>query len=164
MCRRSAAGGARGSQHRPLAHRGPTQKGRSVDHAAVMNSCDEKAQRFGLAALAETERVVVLVSRANFEIELGGFSAFFYNSAGDHAAETVSALEAVGAIRASAALRAAMGKFPGGNPPTERELRCAGNWQEVLRSLAEFDAEFYAETPDVFSRLCSFIEVHTACF
>jgi hypothetical protein len=131
-----------------------------MDHAAVMNSCDEKAQRVGLATVTKIERVVVLVSRANFEIELGGFSAFFYNSAGDYAADTVSALEAVGAVRASAALRAAMAKFPGGTPPTERELRYG--WHEALGSLGEFDSEFYEEKPDVFSRLCTFIEAHAA--
>lgn len=133
-----------------------------MDHAAVMNSCDEKGRRVGLAALTEAERVVVLVSRANFEIELGGFSGFFYNSGGDHAAETVSALEAVGAIQASTALRAAMAKCPGGAPPTERDLRCLGRWEQVLGSLGEFDTEFYREKPDVFSRLCSFIATHAA--
>lgn len=120
-----------------------------MDYAAIMKSCDRKARRAGLAALTESERIVVLVSRANFEIELGGFSAFFYNSAGDHAAETVSALESVGAIRASAALRNAIGEFAGGAPPTDREL-------------GRIDDEFYSEQPDVFSRLCSFIDAHAA--
>jgi hypothetical protein len=114
-----------------------------------MNSCDMKAQRAGLAALTESERIVVLVSRANFEIELGGFSTFFDNSAGEHAADTVAALEAVGSIQASAALRVAMGEFRGGAPPTVREL-------------GRFEDEFYNEQPDVFSRLCSFIDAHAA--
>jgi len=127
-----------------------------------MNSCDAKAHRVGLAALTETERVVVLVSRANFEIEMGGLSSFFYNSAGDHAADTIIALEFVKAMRAAAALRAAMGKFPGGAPPTEQELRYAGGWQQVLGSLESLDAEFYEEEPAVFSRLCTFIESHEA--
>ena len=34
-----------------------------MDHAAVMNSCDKKAQRVGLAALTDTERTLVLVLR-----------------------------------------------------------------------------------------------------
>lgn len=131
-----------------------------MDHADVMNRCEEKGRRIGLSMLTETERVVVLVSRANFEIELGGFSAFFYNSAGDHAAETVSALDAVGASRASAALRAALAKFPGGVPPSERDLRYSGDWQAVLGSLGELDTEFNRERPDIFSRLCSFMESH----
>jgi hypothetical protein len=130
-----------------------------VDHAAVMNNCDEKAQRVGLAGLNDAERVVVLVSRANFEIELGGFSAFFYNSAGDHAAETVPALEAVEAKIAAAALRAAMAKFPDGTPSVDRESRYS-EWKQVSKSLGPLNTEFYSEQPDVFSRLCSFIEAH----
>ena len=59
-----------------------------MDHAEVMNSCDAKAQRIGLARLTAVERVVVLVSCANFEIELGGLDSFYYNSAGDEAVPT----------------------------------------------------------------------------
>jgi hypothetical protein len=126
-----------------------------------MNSCDEKAQRVGLAALTDVERVVVLVSRVNFEVELGGLSAFFYNAAGDHAAETVPALEAVGARNAAEALRAAMAKFPGGSPPADRQLRHRG-WQHVSESLGPLDTSFTRDEPDVFSRLCAFIEARAA--
>ena len=49
-----------------------------MDHAGVMNSCDVKAQRLGLQRLTAVERIVVLLSRANFEIELGGLDAFYY--------------------------------------------------------------------------------------
>ena len=48
-----------------------------MDYAAIMNSCDAKAERVDLARLSTTERIVVLVSRANFEVELGGLFAFF---------------------------------------------------------------------------------------
>ncbi|MFO0899102.1 MAG: DUF4375 domain-containing protein [Pirellulales bacterium] len=132
-----------------------------MNHAAVMNSCDEKAQRVGLAGLTEAERVVVLVSRANFEVELGGLSSFFYNSAGNHAAETVPALEAVGATKAAAALRTAMDKFPGGCPPADRELRYPG-WQQVSDSLESLTTAFGRDEPDIFSRLCPFIEARAA--
>jgi hypothetical protein len=135
--------------------------GRTVDHAAVMNSCDAKVQRVGLAALTDVERVVALVSWANFEVELGGLSSFFYNSAGDHVAETVPALEAVGARKAAAALRAAMGKVPGGSSPEDRELRYLA-WQQVSGSLGPLDTAFTRDKPDVFSRLCAFIDAHQA--
>ena len=132
-----------------------------MDHAAIMNGCDAKAKRVGLAPLIDAERVVVLVSRANFEIELGGLSGFFYNSAGDRAAETVAALEAVGATRSAAALRATNALFPNSNPPTDREERYV-SWQKLTdaNSLGHLDRAFGEENPDVFSRLCSFIESH----
>lgn len=132
-----------------------------MEFAAVMNSCDEKSDRVGLAALTEIERVVVLVSRANFEIELGGLSSFFFNSAGDHAVDTVAALEAVNASRAAAVLRTAITKFPDATYPTDRELRYP-SLQKVLDSFDSLDAEIYREDPDAFSRLCSFMKTHEA--
>jgi Domain of unknown function (DUF4375) len=132
-----------------------------MDHAEIMNGCSDKAERVGLAGLNAAERVVHLASWANFEIENGGMWQFFDNSAGDHAAETVTALETVGAVRAAAALKAAMAGFPGGSPSADREERFAG-LQAVSESLNSFDREFYAESPDVFSRVCSFIEAHAA--
>lgn len=129
-----------------------------MDCAAVMNSCDAQAERVGFAALTEIERIVVLVSRANFEIELGGFSSFYYNAAGDFAAECIDALEAIGAIGAAAALRKGNAMFPGG-PPRDRQRRYeALRLVDVESALAALDREFYSENPDVFSRLCSFIE------
>jgi hypothetical protein len=128
-----------------------------------MNSCDDKAQRLGLARLTAVERVVVLVSRANFEIELGGLDTFYYNSAGDEAAPTVDALEAVGATQAASALRAANALFPGGSPPRDREKRFGGLEgvrKLPKRPLAALESKMSGDVPDVFSRLCSFIEAH----
>ncbi len=134
-----------------------------MDHAEVMHHCDAKAQRVGFARLTPAERVVVLVSRASFEIELGGLDSFFYNSAGDYAVPTVAALEAIGATRAAAALRDANALFPRGSPPRDREERFAG--LEVVRilagrPLAALGREFERDEPDMFSRLCMFIEAH----
>lgn len=107
--------------------------------------------------------MVVLVSRANFEIQLGGLDAFFYNSAGNEAVSTVAALEAVGATRAASALRAANALFPGGAPPRHRQKRFAG--LEVVRKLPKrpltsLEKKVGRDEPDVFSLLCSFIEAH----
>ena len=132
-----------------------------IDHAAVMNSCNEKAWKKGLSSLNEVERIVHFVNVANCEIEMGTMLQFFYNSAGDHAAETVPALEAVGATRAAAGLRAALKKFPGVSSPAESEKRYAG-WHGVSGSLDKYTSEFYKQKPDVFSLLCSFIDKHAA--
>src|SRR5262245_20578874 len=100
-----------------------------------MNSCDAKAQRIGLAHLTAAEQVVVLVSRANFEIELGGLDAFYRTSAGDEAVPTVATLEAVGAPQAASSLREANALFPGGSPPRDREKRFDA--LEIVRTLPE---------------------------
>ena len=113
-----------------------------MDHAAVMNSCDQKAARVGLDALSEVERVVVLVSRVNFEVELGGFSAFLSNSSRLHARETIPALKAVGANKTAAALQKALATKP--------------------RSFAALDKQFDHEEPDVFALLCSYMDARTA--
>jgi hypothetical protein len=130
-----------------------------LDHAKVMNSCDAKFHRFGLEKLTPAERTVTLLSQANFEIECGGISQYFYNSAGGCAAETVAALKEVGAARAGAALQSALALFPAGASSMNRDRHF-----EVLRQVSdklnELSSEFYNESPDVFSRLCTFIENH----
>jgi hypothetical protein len=131
-----------------------------IDHAEVMNRCSDKALRVGLNRVSEAEITVVLVSWANFEIECGGFSQFFYNSAGDNAEETVEALEKVGASRAAAAMREAIALFPSQKVLKNRANRWAA-WQKV-EFTKEFDKEFSADKPDVFSRLCDYIESHSS--
>jgi len=128
-----------------------------------MNNWDAKAQQVGLASLSPTERVVVLISRANFEIELGGLDAFYCNSAGDEAVQTVAALEAVGANQAAMILRTANALFAGGAPPRDREKRFEA--LEVVRKLPNspldsLTGKIYRDDPDIFSRLCHFIEAH----
>ena len=131
-----------------------------MDYAAVMNSCDRKFDQQGLASLAEAERVVALVSRANFEIELGGISSFYSNSAGDYAVETVAALDAIHATGAASALREANSMFQN-SPPQDREQRLK-ELQAIFNQLGSLDNKYYAENPDVFSRLCAYIDDHAA--
>jgi hypothetical protein len=136
-----------------------------MDHAEVMNSCDAKAEQMGVAHLTAVERVIVLASRANFEIELGGLDAFYYNAAGDEAIPTVAALEAVSATEAASTLRAANALFPGGSPARDRKERFEG--LEAVRGLpgrplAALEREFGNDGQDVFSLLCQFIDAHAA--
>jgi Domain of unknown function (DUF4375) len=83
-----------------------------VDHAAVMVSISDKARSAGLARLNRAERIIYLASWVSFEVQLGGFSSYFYTSAGDHAPEAAAAMEAIGAVHAAAAVRAAIACFP----------------------------------------------------
>lgn len=97
-----------------------------VDLGVLLNVIDRKQLASGVAGLTEPERVLFHVSSLFFEVDLGGFSGYFYNSAGDHAAEAVAALEAIGARRTADIVRAANGRFPSGSPPRDRGERHDG--------------------------------------
>ena len=133
-----------------------------IDHAQIINRCSDKAENVGWAALTDIERVIVLVSWVNFEVDLGGLNTFYYNSAGNRAVETAAALDEVGACKAAAAIRAANAIFPGGAPPSDWGLRC-----DALRMLEEpagrwdsLQGAYYEDERYVFDNLCSYIEKH----
>jgi hypothetical protein len=92
-----------------------------------------------------------LVADLEAELNNGGFHQFFFNSAGDRAAQTREALRAIGAVRTAALLERACARFPGGAPPVDGDER-----QVLMLTLAprsdEFDAEdtaFYAGGEDL---------------
>jgi hypothetical protein len=114
-----------------------------------------------LEKLTPAERTVTLLLNANFEIENGGMSQYFYNSAGEHATEALAALREVGASRAAAALQAALALFPPGKTTGTDERVCEVLNQSSKR-LNELTSEYYAEEPDVFCRLCTYIENHAS--
>jgi hypothetical protein len=128
-----------------------------------MNSCDVKSQEFGLKKLTAIERVVHLISYFNFEVELGGIEAFYYNTAGNYACAVVPALRTIGATRTATALAKLNALFSPEGPPRGRVKRYS-----ILNKLIDtkksafdgFQRVFANESPDVFSKLCRFIEAH----
>lgn len=132
-----------------------------MDVAEVMNRCDDNAQRFGMDSLTEIERAIVLVNRANFEIECGSLDAFYYNSAGDHAVETVVPLKRIGAIEHAGHLDEANKLFPKASPSKDREQRF--DQLEKVRALVgdpldRITTAIYGCKPDMWSALSRFIE------
>ncbi len=127
-----------------------TNRMKQVDIASIIEACEQKCRRAGLAGLTAKERVVVLASWANFEIELGGVAAFFHNSTGTHAREIVKALIELGAMDEAAAINQG------------RELLRIHSWEELARS-AQFERltdKFLASMPGLVPRLASFVDLH----
>jgi hypothetical protein len=123
-----------------------------MNPAEIINSCDLKFQKHGIDALTAKERVVVLASQVNFEVELGGLGAYFHNSAGSLSGEAVEALVELGAMAEAAALRKG------------RELLRNRSW-EVLAASDAFEPltdVFARATPDLFTRLSGFVEKHAS--
>src|SRR5882762_893468 len=71
----------------------------------------------GFAESRPAERVAWCISELEAEVNNGGFSLFFMNSAGDLAAETVDALSRIGAYKTMALVKEAMSVFPSPDRP-----------------------------------------------
>jgi hypothetical protein len=103
--------------------------------------------------------VSTLVETLETEVSNGGFDAFFFNSTGDHTAETIAALDAIGAPKTAAIVRRAAGSFPGGMPSKERTER-----QRLLERrsgpvhFAELDNQFCQYPEDLGALLKRFAE------
>ena len=105
--------------------------------------------------LSEVDRTVILVWSLQGEVDNGGFDQFYFNLSGDHAAETVPALERIGAWRKAALVSESNRLFPTQPPPTERELRIAeldSFSDAATTSWDRLEREFYSD-PDSLEEL-----------
>ena len=75
------------------------------------------------ARITETERRLVAVYWLDGEVHNGGFDQYFFNSAGNDSKAALAGLREMGAPAAAALLERAMGVFPGGQPPLDRQER-----------------------------------------
>lgn len=82
----------------------------------VFQKLYDKVAFDGLAVLTEDEQVVYLVLRLRYEVLQGGLEYFFFNLAGVHARESVTALEKIGMADAAAVLDRACDLFPDQRP------------------------------------------------
>jgi hypothetical protein len=88
------------------------------------------------ARLSSNDRILYDVVRFEAEVMNGGIDQFFYNASGDHALETLAALEAIGATDSHRLLASACALFPGGAPSTD-----IGSRRTELESLRPDDGE-----------------------
>ena len=121
-------------------------EGQAIDLFKVSEAVWGREAKHGFAGLTEPERVFLCVWSLEAEVNNGGFSQFFENSAGDHASATAGALRSVGAPEMAALVERAMKPFGPGGPPADR-----GERQRALSALpasarerwGELDKEFY---------------------
>ena len=76
-----------------------------------------------LGKLTAPQKVFYLNQNLEREGNNGGLHQFFFKSSGDHADETVRALEAIGASKTAGLLREAIEKFPNGKVPEDQDKR-----------------------------------------
>lgn len=84
----------------------------------------DKANRGpGFAKMSREEQNVLLAFDIDGEIADGGMDEFFWNSAGNCALRTVSALEEMGLVEDAQILREAIAMFPDASPSEDRATR-----------------------------------------
>lgn len=121
-------------------------EGETIDLFKVSEAVWAREAKHGFAGLTEPERVFLCVWSLEAEVNNGGFSQFFENSAGDYASATAAALRSVGAPEMAALVERAMAPFGPEGPPADR-----GQRQKALNALpasarelwGELDKEFY---------------------
>ncbi|HEY0997113.1 MAG TPA: DMP19 family protein [Gemmatimonadaceae bacterium] len=112
----------------------------------------EREARDGYAALTDDERVVLCLGEMEAEVNNGGWEQYFLNSSGDHAHDTLRALQAVGATVAAEILQSAMKVFGKGGPPADRGAREAllgGLTAKQRATLDRLSSRYYAQAEPI---------------
>lgn len=100
--------------------------------------------------LTQPQRICYCIDELSMEVNNGGFSQYFFNPSGDHAADTLAALETVNAKATASMLRQAVAQFGPAGPSPNRDKRqdqLAAFSEEQDAALHRLDSEFF-EYPD----------------
>lgn len=119
-----------------------------------------------VAALSAAERIIYITQSCEAEVNNGGFSQYFFNSAGDLSGELAAAFETIGAERTARICERALGVFDGA-APTDREARSAALDAAGSRGdgiLAECDEAFYRYEDDLAALCRAYAEQNRAFF
>src|ERR1700722_5493586 len=76
----------------------PMKDGR-IDLIKMSESVWDRESKLSYEKLSQPERVFLCIWDLEAEVDNGGFDQYYFNSAGDHALDTVRALETIGAKR-----------------------------------------------------------------
>jgi hypothetical protein len=126
---------------------------------------DRRIEGDGYDSLSVPEKTIHCVWWLEAEVNNGGFDQYFFNDAGDHAADTPVALERIGAPRAAAIVRQAIAIFPAPGPSPHRFSRQAQLERLPSSRRDEFehlDKAFYAYPEDLEALLATFARAHAS--
>lgn len=127
----------------------------------------DRVEAEGVDALSGPERTVYMAYFMDAEVHNGGFDQYFFNSQGNHAAETIDALEAVGASRSANQLRRARALFKPEAPSPDRDVRWA-QMDRIPKATREqwnaMDEAYYASGENVTNLICAYVRAHPESF
>ncbi|QCW98861.1 DUF4375 domain-containing protein [Aggregatimonas sangjinii] len=99
-----------------------------------------KKSKYGkeIEKLNSSQRILLIIENLEREINNGGFHQFYWNSSGDYAMETVTALKQIGAIKTARVVKKANDQFPNGFVPEGRDER-----SEILDLISKKSSEYW---------------------
>jgi hypothetical protein len=129
----------------------------------VFNRCE----KIGFNKLNRPEQVFFCVWWLEAEVNNGGFDQYYFNSAGDHAIEAVTSLEAIGANHTADLVKQANALFGPAGPSPIRATR--QNQLDALREakpkkLDEIDEEFLSYKDNSEQLLEQFVSKNAEAF
>ena len=101
----------------------PPVKEDRLDMFKISDQVFDRYMKLGYDKLSPAEKVFQCVWGLEAEVNNGGFSQFYFNSAGDHAADTVKSLETIGANHTANLVRQANALFGEAGPSSDRFTR-----------------------------------------
>lgn len=108
-------------------------------YAVVMR----RIERTGVAGLSEPQLNYLTLTWLDDEVRNGGFSQYFFNSAGELAGYAVAAAEAVGAPKLARIIEKAVSLFGSDGPATDRDERMDQLSALSLPALSKLDTRYY---------------------
>lgn len=134
---------------------------------ALSNLVFEAAERRGVENLTEAEFTAFVVDGVEREVANGGFSQFYFNSAGDQARETVEALHRIGAHKMAELVEKANAAFGERGPNPDRDKR-----QEQLDEIGDtseklwndLDGEWNDYPDDITTLMRKYVQENRAAF
>jgi hypothetical protein len=117
-----------------------------------------------LERLSEPQKVFYFNQEFEREINSGGFEAFFYNSYGTYAHETLLTLETIGANQFAEILREAIKVFPNGRVPKDLHERHGLICSLPDDAWGHYDKLFYAYPESLNELNLEYIRKHKSSF
>ncbi len=114
---------------------------------AAADAAFAQAEQRGFSSLDARQQAILLVRNLEAEVNNGGFDQYFFNSAGDHALQTLEVLAGMGATKTARLLRAACALFPRGTPSATRSAR-----QKQLRAIRKTVPQPFEKLDAAFGR------------
>ena len=125
-------------------------EGANIDLFKVSEAVWAREARHGITGLTEPEQIFLRVWNLEAEVNNGGFTQYFENSAGEYAVGTPEALRSVGAPEMAALVEQAMQPFGPSGPPANRETRA-----KAIEALPASARELWNSLDDQFYKLAS---------